>query len=310
VRRFWLSFLVGLFVLTPAIVLSDEKLPSELQLTTQVSPTGDVVFLWNVPAVNQQNFVDLKIGYSYDTGKGMGSFGPADVDPRIGEAAFRNLPLDTDFTFKIRLADANGDSFSQKLTIKTPKPVAQISTDPGVNAQLQYVAAHWQTKQNVRYMYIESNDCANFASQTLVARGFEENSKWGQINKVPTHSFVSATALRKYLLTLPGVRALTDGQRDQVKLGDLVIFDWNRSGDSDHVGVIDYVEKQPDGTVRLFFAQHSISRQYGSVDWAIQVFHPNASVSYLSIPVTGTEFAWSSFFADHVEHQHTLASKK
>lgn len=295
-----MSFLVGLFVLTPTVVFGDEKLPSEVQLTTQVSPTGDIVFLWNATAVAQLNFLDLKIGYSYENGKRQGSFGPANVDPRIGEAAFRNLPLDTEFTFKLRLVAGNGATFAQKLNIKTPKPVSQISTDAGVNAQLEYAAAHWQTKQNIKYMYIESNDCANFASQTLVARGLEENSKWGQVDKVPTHSFVSATALKKYLLKLPGFRSLTDGQRDEVKLGDLVIFDWNRSGDSDHVGVIDYIDKQPDGTVRLFFAQHSISRQYGSVDWAIQVFHPNAAVSYLSIPATGTEFAWSSFFADHV----------
>ena len=297
VKRFWLSLLVGLFVMTPTVVFGEQKLPAEVELTSQVTPTGDVEFFWNVGALQQINLVDLQIGYSYDQGDHPGIFKPQHVDALLGEAAFRNLSLDSTFTFDFHLNTGDGRSFSQLITLKTPKPNRTPSTDPGINAQLAYADSHWQTRVNPNYLYIPSNDCANFASQTLVARGMPETQKWNQKDLIPTHSFVSATALKTYLLEQPGVRELSDGQRDQVKLGDLVMFDWNRSGDTDHTGVVDFIQKQADGTIRIYFAQHTLHRQYRSVDWAIQIYHPNAFVSFLSIPENQTPLTWSSLFA-------------
>lgn len=297
VKRFWLAFLVGLFVLTPALVFGEDKLPAEVQLTSQVTPTGDVEFFWNVAALQQINMVDLEIGYLYDQGDHPGVFKPQHVDALLGEAAYRNLSLDSSYIFEFRLTTGDGRSFKQRLSLTTPKPLRQPATDPGINAQLAYADSHWQTRVNPTYLYIPSNDCANFASQTLVARGFEQTTEWNQKDQVPTHSFVSATALKKYLLGMPGVKELTDGQRDEVKLGDLVMFDWNRSGDTDHVGVVDFIQKQADGTMRIYFAQHTLHRQFRSVDWAIQVYHPNAFVSFLSLPENQSPLSWSSLFA-------------
>jgi len=297
VKRFFLSVLVGFLALAPASLIGDQSLPDQVQLTTQVTPTGDVDFFWNVAGVQQLNMVNISIGYNYDQLDHPGVFKPQKVDPLLGEASFRNLSLESTYTFDFHVNAGDGRSFSKSITVTTPKPALKPTADPGINAQMAYAAEHWQTRVNPNYMYIASNDCANFASQTLVARGMPETSQWNEVNLVPTHAFVSATALKTYLLTQPGVRELTDGQRDQVKLGDLVLFDWNRSGDTDHVGVVDFIQKQADGTIRIYFAQHTLHRQFRSVDWAMQVGAPNAYVSYLSIPEQPAPFTWSSLFA-------------
>jgi hypothetical protein len=298
VKRFWLACLVGLFALTPALTLGEHNLPDEVRLTTQRMPTGDVEFTWDPSALTRLRVYDMQISYRYEATGHKGVFGPQQIDTRLAQATFRNLPLDSEFTFDVRIAAGTGEEYSKRFFIKTPKPVRAASTDAGVNAQLRFADANWKTTFNSKYLYISSNDCANFASQTLVARGLPQSATWNQKNKLPTHAFVSATYLKKYLLSQPDVRELTDGQRAQVKLGDLVFFDWNRSGDSDHVGVVNFIQKAADGSVQIFFAQHSDSKQFDSVDWAIQVFHPNAAVSFVSIPETSKDFTLDSLFAD------------
>jgi hypothetical protein len=102
--------------------------------------------------------------------------------------------------------------------------------------------------------------------------------------KKATLPFVRATYLKAYLLSLPGFEELSDDQRDQVKLGDLAMFDWDNSGDIDHVGIVNRIQTMPDGSTRLYIAQHTLHRYYRSIDWFITVRHPNAKVIYLSVP--------------------------
>ena len=183
-------------MLTPALTFSEHDLPDDVRLAAQQQPTGDIEFTWDAAALTRLRVYDMQIGYTYgDTGH-SGEFGPQRIDTRLAQATFRNLPLDSEFVFNVRISAATGEEYSKQFSITTPKPVRQASTDAGVNAQLRFADEHWNTTFSSKYLYIASNDCANFASQTLLARGLAQNAVWSERDKLPTHAFVSATYLK------------------------------------------------------------------------------------------------------------------
>ena len=284
-------------ILGPTLVFGEHKLPADVQLTQIVSPSGDIEFFWNARALRDINFVDLKIDYSYDDKDKVHRTKPISVDASLGEAAFRNLSFEETYKFHFTLNTGDGQSFRESGIVDTPSPNRAQIANPSVRDQLAYADAHWQTRANPSFMYIDSNDCANFVSQTLAARGLVQDKTWNQVDQVPTRAWVSASALNDYVLGLPGTVQLTDGQRDQVKLGDLVFFDWDRSGDRDHVGVVNYIQKQADGSIRIYYAGHTSHKHFRSVDWATHVLHPNAAVYFVSLPRTPSKYAWDTIFS-------------
>lgn len=287
-RVVW-SIIIGVFALLPSLVPENPKLPADLRLTPLVNTIGDVEFVWSSSALSSRNYESFSIGYEYEDKGKILTFKPIKVDGTLGSAAFRNLSLGETYKFNFRLIAGDGTEYNEHLKLTTPLASVREPADHNVRAQMIYVNARWQTTSNSNYMYIESNDCANFASQTLVARGLKPDSRWNQVNFIPTRAWVSATALNDYLLTLPGVKQLSNGQRDQVKIGDLVLFDWDRSGDRDHVGIVSHIQEQVDGSYRIYYAGHTSHTLYRSVDWAITVVHPNANVYFLSIPRTPSD---------------------
>ena len=115
------------------------------------------------------------------------------------------------------------------------------TSDPGIDAQVAYVLKHWSSYNSAQYPVLRGVDCANFASQALVARGWAMDGTWyydaGTRRMSP--AWTSSTALRDYLLTQPGrATPLTDAQRAEVKVGDIAQFDWDGSGDRDHTATV------------------------------------------------------------------------
>lgn len=165
-----------------------------------------------------------------------------------------------------------------------PGPVA---FDIGVQKQLVYVLAHWQNYNLAEYGKVGHNDCVDFTSQSLIARGWTMDSAWWSKGAGPSFTFskawVSSTALMHYLADSGRAKVLTDDQRDQVKLGDIVQFDWDNSGDRDHTGIVTRIQKTGDHT-EIFYAGHTDDTDYRSVDWAITVNHPGGTAYYWSIP--------------------------
>ena len=165
---------------------------------------------------------------------------------------------------------------SEPLTITYP-------SDPGIDAQLAYVLAHWSSYNSAQYPVLSGVDCANFASQSLVARGWAMDGAWyydaGTRQMSPAWS--SSTALRDYLLTQPSrATALTDAQRDQVKVGDIAQFDWDGSGDRDHTAIVTRVEHTDNGT-KVWVGGHTKDADYWDVDQALA--SGGGSVSYFSL---------------------------
>jgi len=169
---------------------------------------------------------------------------------------------------------------------ETPAPVAVV-VDPAVERQLAYVLAHWSDYNTAEYGVVGVNDCVNFASQSLIERGWAMDDQWwnglsgdGYDASSP---WVSSTAMMNYMAESGRATALTDDQRDQVKIGDIAQFDWDNSGDRDHTGVVTRVEGSGDD-ISVYFAGHTLDSDFRSVDTAITVDHPGATAYYWSIP--------------------------
>ncbi|KRE22406.1 amidase domain-containing protein [Agromyces sp. Soil535] len=163
------------------------------------------------------------------------------------------------------------------------------SLSPAVAAQLEYAYAYWNDTQSDEFGYLDENDCVNFASQTLLARGWETDDEWWYDESGDPYSsseaWRSSTALMDYLEEHPErATALTDDQRDQVKVGDLVQFDWDDSGDRDHTAVVTAVITESDGSITVEYAGHTDATWDRSVDMAITELHPGGVAYYWSIP--------------------------
>lgn len=260
------------------------KLQNAMNIQTAASEFGDITITWDPTPLQSLTNVDLRIGYSYDLPDEPMTLRPRRFDPSAGTTVFSNLSLDSAYKFNIQVRSNATLIASKQIIVSTPKPSRQLAGNASINRQLSYIDARWRTRENPQYAYVPKNDCANFVSQTLVARGLKQNKIWHEYKKKATLPFVRATYLKAYLLSLPGFEELSDDQRDQVKLGDLAMFDWDNSGDTDHVGIVNRIQTMPDGSTRLFIAQHTLHRYYRSVDWFITVRHPNAKVIYLSVP--------------------------
>jgi hypothetical protein len=170
-----------------------------------------------------------------------------------------------------------------------PGDYDMASLTPAVAAQMEYVRDHWKDTSSDQFGFLSENDCVNFTSQSLLARGWETDDEWWYSDDGDPWShpsaWISSTSFMEYLEEHPErATALTDAQRDQVKVGDVVQFDWDDSGDRDHTGVVTSVETEPDGSITILYAGHTDATWDRSVDWAISEYHPGGIAYYWSIP--------------------------
>ncbi|MFD4422462.1 amidase domain-containing protein [Agromyces sp. NPDC058484] len=157
------------------------------------------------------------------------------------------------------------------------------TSDPGIDAQVGYVLAYWSEYNSDVYPVISGYDCANFASQSLLARGWTMDDGWNLdlATGAMSPSWASSTALRDYLNTRPDrATPLDDSQRGLVKVGDIAQFDWDSSGDRDHTAVVTRVERTDDGT-KIWVGGHTKDADFWDVDTALAT--GGGSVSYFSI---------------------------
>ncbi|MEB0303397.1 amidase domain-containing protein, partial [Mucilaginibacter sp. 5C4] len=73
---------------------------------------------------------------------------------------------------------------------------------------------------------------------------------------------------------------LTAGESSRVKVGDIVQFDWDRSGDKDHTGIVTRVVKDASGT-HLYYAGHTEDSLDKSVEESLA--NTGGTVSYWSV---------------------------
>ena len=154
----------------------------------------------------------------------------------------------------------------------------------GVDKQLRYVLTYWK-HYNSAWMPLDDNDCVDFTSQSLLARGWKPAADWTP-NKANIYragpAWRGSNEFRNYVLSHHLGHELTDDERSKVKLGDVVQFDWNGNGDRDHTGVVTRITHTASG-ITIFFAGHTIDSKYRNVDTAITKDHPGGKAWYLSL---------------------------
>jgi len=173
---------------------------------------------------------------------------------------------------------------SATMLLPQSMPIAFAGTapvvSPAVDAQLDYVAKHWSDRNIAEYGSLDDTDCVNFASQSLVARGWPQSDEWWHSAAGGVHSYspawISSGAMADWFSGHPELaESVDDSQRDEVALGDLVQFDWDSNGAVDHTGIVNRI----DGS-NIFYASHSNDRESQSVDVAIERDGRGGTISY------------------------------
>lgn len=141
--------------------------------------------------------------------------------------------------------------------VTVPAGAFEYTVTTDVDRQLAYTLKHWQKYHIHRYGSFAraGGDGANFASQTLAARGFQPDDVWhndfdSETDSIDnwqewtTAAWISSTALNSYLETkrdqygLSTIDVRSTERRAELGLGDLVFFNFGDST-SDAVAEID-----------------------------------------------------------------------
>ncbi|WP_375407022.1 amidase domain-containing protein [uncultured Amnibacterium sp.] len=162
-------------------------------------------------------------------------------------------------------------------------PSGQVAQTTSVTRESAYLARYWRNP-NPSFGDFGGTDCVNFTSQALHARGWAMTAAWGTSTVLGRHaattSWVSSTAFARWLATRPDLALpLGDDQRDRVRVGDVVQFDWDASGDRDHTAVVSRV-LQRSGRTEIEVAEHSPAGLHDAVDDLIAAHGGHGVVHY------------------------------
>jgi hypothetical protein len=144
--------------------------------------------------------------------------------------------------------------------------------------------AHWKDYNLAEYgtMNPIGGDCANYVSQTLIARGWQQRDDWYNRSAGAEHTatWTYCPTMDPWLTTNAAEFGLTRrslDERDKVKVGDIVFYDWNDNDSPDHTTIVSEVFTEPDGTVRIKSASHNQDGPYRDLDEMITVQHPGGT---------------------------------
>ncbi|WP_158868436.1 amidase domain-containing protein [Leifsonia sp. AG29] len=181
------------------------------------------------------------------------------------------------------------------VTAKDGKPVPtdgktydyQVQTP--VDKQLQYALTYWKNYNTAQFGDLNpvGGDCANFVSQTLLARGWQMNGEWYNRNAAASWSpaWGYVPAMDNYFRENAAQLGLTEysfDQRDKIKVGDIVMFDWNNNDSLDHVQIVSGVQNV-NGKIKILMAGHNEDSDYRDLDEAITVDHPGGTGHFWSL---------------------------
>lgn len=181
-----------------------------------------------------------------------------------------------------------------------PNFIVKNATTREVAAQIAYAEKYAFEPNAEEFGYLGDVDCANFVSQTLLARGWKMDRHWWQDVTAPigsgySRAWVSSTAMAKYLHSRPQYATeLQWWQKDKVKVGDIVQFDWDASGDRDHTAIVTSILVGPKGR-DIMMAAHSRSKFNYPLSRELRKAPKTTKVYYWSIRTPGT---FKGFAAD------------
>jgi hypothetical protein len=145
-----------------------------------------------------------------------------------------------------------------------------------IQRQYDYAMKHWDSYNLKKYgdLNVDGGDCANFVSQTLVARGWKMNSAWHNNNAAAdwTPAWGYVPSMQDYFTANATQLGLTEyplDKRSKIRVGDLVMFDFTNDGTLDHVEMVSKVEKV-DGKIEIKMSGHNKNTKYSDLDGVLQ----------------------------------------
>ena len=266
---------------TPTPIIKPGKVQDLAVLENQI---GSLTLGWNPPAVlGSDPIIDYKVQYKFDQYSSWVLWKHSPSTDTIMEIP--DLPLGNGYSFSVRPVTVSSVGMAVTVHADTPTPTAPIGLAPQVQKQYDFVAANWNSKSSPRFGYLSGTDCANWASQSLLQRGLKQSGKWrGRASRtIPaTRAWISSTAMHDYFLASNRAVLLTDAQRDQVAIGDIVQFDWWNKGAQEHTGIVTRIDQTPTG-IKIYYASHTAAGMWWSVDRSIKTVYPGATATYLHI---------------------------
>jgi hypothetical protein len=179
------------------------------------------------------------------------------------------------------------DKDGKAVTTDTKTYDYQVQTP--VDKQLAYAMAHWNNYNTAEYGDLNpvGGDCANFVSRTLIARGWQMNDDWYNHDAAASWSpaWGYVPSMDQYFQENAAELGLTEysfDQRDKIKVGDIVMFDWNNNDSLDHVQIVSKVIDE-NGQIKIQMVGHNEDSDYRDLDQAITVEHPGATGHFWSL---------------------------
>jgi hypothetical protein len=169
---------------------------------------------------------------------------------------------------------------SGSLLLSSCAPSAPALPAP-IQKQLDYALKHWNNYNTKVYGNLNpvGGDCANFVSQTLIARGWTMNDQWYNHDAAadwsPSWGYVPA--MDNYFRSDAKRLGLTEyplNKRKKIAVGDMVMFDWNNNDSLDHVEIVSKVETV-DGHIRVKMAGHNKDTKYRDLDTVMTKEYPD-----------------------------------
>jgi hypothetical protein len=157
-----------------------------------------------------------------------------------------------------------------------------------VDSQMSYAFTYWKDYNLDEWGQFPDNDCGNFVNQTMLARGWTQDESWYSDYATTgdySYSWIRGNEMDAYYASRPDTTRLELTQRDQVKIGDVVMFDWDpQNGNGvDHTMIVSKVTTNLDGTTAIKLVGHTVDAQYRDLDTAITVENPGGTAHFWSI---------------------------
>lgn len=129
-------------------------------------------------------------------------------------------------------------------------------------------------------------DCTNYASQGLIARGWQPDDTWYSDGEMWTASeaWIRTVQMSEYFDAL-GLSYSTEADLDRVRVGDIGLFSWGGlDTQMDHTMTVSKVEYVPGGPPKVSFTGHNEDGEYRDLTTVLHVEHTDSQVWISHIP--------------------------
>lgn len=129
-------------------------------------------------------------------------------------------------------------------------------------------------------------DCTNYASQGLIARGWQMDDIWYSGGEMWTASeaWIGTVQMSEYFDSL-GLTYSAEADLDRVRVGDIGLFSWGELDTTmDHTMTVSKVEYVPGGAPKVYFISHNEDGEYRELTTVLHVEHTDSDVWIYHIP--------------------------